>query len=83
MAVADDQREVLGEAAEHGSDEVGAERRCRRGGVAEPLGEHEVGEEDRRERQGDGDDEAGDRRQIEQGPAGHQPIERKGAEQGE
>ena len=83
MTVPDDQRQVLGKAAEHRSDEVGAERCGSRGGIAESLGEDEVGEEDRRERQRGGDHQARHERQVEQHSTGHQPVDGQSAEQGD
>ena len=50
--VAGDERDVLDHPADDGAEEVGGERRGRRGRLPEALGEHEVGHEDRPEGEG-------------------------------
>jgi hypothetical protein len=60
-AVSDDEGQILQDAADHRAEEVGTERRAGIGGIAEPLGEDHVGQEDGREGDDHRHDEAGQR----------------------
>ena len=64
-AVARDQREVLEHAADHRPEQVRPERRGRVGRVPEPLGEHQVRDEDGEEGERGGGQEARRRRERE------------------